>query len=153
MKKQICFLGIGISFIFLLTGCGEKKELTPEKFKQKISSKNYIVEDITNEQNYSYLEKAYSAENQTTSCKIQYYKMKDLDHSLYFFDNNKKILEEEEDDSKKITSKKFANYAKYEMKTSDRYRYIFRVGKTVIYSNNGIDCEKEIKTVVKSLGY
>ena len=87
--------------------------------------------------------------------KSRYYKMKDLDHSLYFFDNNKKILSEEDDDNetKKISSKKFANYAKYEVKTTDRYQYMFRIGKTVVYTNNASDCQKEIQSIVKSLGY
>ncbi len=139
--------------MFLLTGCGDKKALTADRFKEKLEAKGYTVEDITNGTSYDYLSKAYSALNKKSFCKIQFYEMTDLDHSIYFFDNNKKIMEEEEDETKKVSSSHFANYAKFEIKTSDRYRYMFRIGKTIVYANNELECEKEIKGAVKKIGY
>lgn len=152
--KHILFVGVGVVMISLLTGCGEKQEMTAQEFKNRMEEKGYTVEEIDRSTtDYIYLEVAYTATNEDNFCQVQFYEMTDIEHALYFFSNNKEIWQELEDSSKEAAASGYANYDRYVVTTTNNYYVLSRVGKSVLYINSGRSCEDELSDVVSSLGY
>ena len=96
--KNKSYVVIGIIMSLLLTGCGEKKEITGQTFKTKMEDKGYQVTNIVdNITNYTYLETAYKATEKDTFCEMNFYQTTDTEHAIYLYDNTKKALEELQD--------------------------------------------------------
>lgn len=152
--KNKSYVVIGIIMSLLLTGCGEKKEITGQTFKTKMEDKGYQVTNIVdNITNYTYLETAYKATEKDTFCEMNFYQTTDTEHAIYLYDNTKKALEELQDTTKKKTSNNFANYNRYLVTTGTNFYAISRINNTVVIIDSSKSCEKTLKQALKTLGY
>ena len=149
ISVAICF-----SFIFLLTGCGNKTALTSEDFKSKMEGNSFVVQDATSQMaSYDYITQVYLAIDDSYKYQIEFYELSDADYASSFYNNNKSIFEESKSSSAVETSVSSGNNSKYTLVTNGKYKVVSRIDNTVIYVNADEDYKTEIKDLLKELGY
>ncbi|MGM9881746.1 MAG: hypothetical protein ACI31S_02755 [Bacilli bacterium] len=143
-----------LSFIFLLTGCGNKTALTSENFKSKMEGNNFVVQDATSQMaSYDYITKVYLAIDSSYNYQIEFYELSDAASASSFYNNNKSIFEESKSSSAVETSVSSGNNAKYTLTTNGKYKVVSRINNTVIYVNANDEYKTEVKDLLEELGY
>ncbi|MBP3920364.1 MAG: hypothetical protein J6D28_02245 [Bacilli bacterium] len=150
--KKIILGLLTLIITICLTGCGNKTKLTAESFKTKMEENNYKVEEATNQfAKYNYVKKVYIALNE--NYQIEYYELENEEKAKTFYNNNKGIFEKSKENGYSQTNGEFGNYAKYTLKTAGKYKVVSRIDNTVIYLNADEQYKKEIKEILKTIGY
>lgn len=157
MKKNLRRVVLGVlslAFIFIITGCGSKKALTPSAFKSKMENKGYVVQDGTSQfAAYDYVKQVYIAQNSDAQYQIEFYELSDADTTTSFFENNKADFEISKGSSDVETAVTLGNYSKYTLSTGGQFKVVSRIDNTVVYLDVADTYEKTVKDVLKNLGY
>ncbi len=152
-KKKIILSTMLIIFLLFVTGCRNKKALTQEQFRKIMKKKNYEIVDVTkNYQQAGYVVTALLAQNKKKTYQIEFYILKNEEQAKNFYDNNKTIFtsSKEEKAKKEIN---LENYEKFEQETMNKWNTVSRIDNTTIYVSANKTNKKEIKKVLKDLGY
>ena len=151
--KKILLTVLCVVTIITLTGCKNKTAITAEDFKSRMESKGYNVQDATNQfSSNPEVKKVYIALN--SNYQIEFYEIDTLDNAVLFYNNNNKnIFEQSKSNVSSYTSKELANYAKYRLNTSGKYKVVSRIDNTVIYLNVNDTYKKDVDSILNSLGY
>ena len=151
MKKIILFF-ISILLLLTITGCGiNKKPITAEKFKSKMTQKGYQIYDISGE----YAGKGAKAVliAKKDGYQIEFYVTENKDYAVGSYNLNEEKLEKTKGNNMVETQKSVGNVSKYTLKGNSRYKVVSRVGNTFIYVNVPGSKTEEVKGVLKELGY
>lgn len=154
MKKRSLILTLTILVsIFFLTGCSKKVALTNTKFKEKLEKKNYTIVDVSEQYSQAeYVETVYLAQSKDKSYQIEFYVFKTPEDAQVFYENNKKIFEDKKD-KVGYTEINLNTYSKYENKTKSKYNVVSIIENTAIYASIPKEKQKEVKKIIKDLGY
>lgn len=155
MKRKNVFLKITLCLmiIILLTGCKNKKAINFEEFKEKATTNNYIVSDIT-----SQFEKSKIVENAVTANKlgewvVEFYTLKSDSNAEYMFDYNKEEASSKKVNNSKETSSSSGNYSTYSLTNNGYYIYICKVDNTLLYTKVNEQYKDEVNKFIQELGY
>lgn len=155
MKKKKNIIGILLILVISLftTGCGSKKTISAEQFKEKLEAKNFILSDASNQfANYDYIKQVYIAQNPNKTYQIEYYFFADASRAKNFYEHNKGIF-------KKIGTVRsnseitIANHSKYSQTAGGKFSVISRIENTVIYVNVNTEYKDEVTKILKELNY
>lgn len=155
MKKKNIFLKITLCLmiIILLTGCKNKKAINSNDFKEKATSNNYIVSDIT-----SQFEKSKIVENAVTANKlgawvVEFYTLKNDSSAKYMFNYNKEKVSSEKVKNSKEVSSSSGNFSTYSLTNNGYYIYICKVDNTLLYTKVNEQYKNEVNKFIQELGY
>ena len=155
MKKKNIFLKITVCLmiIILLTGCKNKKAINSNDFKEKATSNNYIVSDIT-----SQFEKSKIVENAVTANKlgawvVEFYTLKNDSNAKYMFNYNKEKASSEKVKNSKEVSSSSVNFSIYSLTNNGYYIYICKVDNTLLYTKVNEQYKDEVNKFIQELGY
>ena len=155
MKKKNIFLKITLCLmiIILLTGCENKKEINSDEFKDKATSNNYIVSDIT-----SQFEKSKIVENAVTANKlgawvVEFYTLKSNSNAEYMFNYNKEKASNDKVKNSKEVSNSSGNFSTYSLTNNGYYIYICKVDNTLLYTKVNEEYKDEVNKFIQELGY
>lgn len=161
--KKVLLIVILSTFIFMITGCGNKngvlvnnnkKALTADGYKSKMEDKGYTVIDASDQvSQYDYVKKLYIALNADRTYQIEFTEFSDNDNAIAFFENNKKNFEDAKGDSSEYTKVKLGNYDKYTLLTNGEYNVVARIDNTTIYLNVDEEYKNDVQSTLKDLGY
>ena len=149
MKKiTLCLM-----IIILLTGCENKKAINSDEFKDKATSNNYIVSDIT-----SQFEKSKIVENAVTANKlgawvVEFYTLKSNSNAEYMFDYNKEEASSKKVNNSKEVSSSSGNFSTYSLTNNGYYIYICKVDNTLLYTKVNEQYKDEVNKFIQELGY
>lgn len=155
MKKKNIFLKITLCLmiIILLTGCKNKKAINSNDFKEKATSNNYIVSDIT-----SQFKKSKIVENAVTANKlgawvVEFYTLKNDSNAKYMFNYNKEKASSEKVKNSKEVSSSSGNFSTYSLTNNGYYIYICKVDNTLLYTKVNEQYKDEVNKFIQELGY
>lgn len=152
--RKVMLVVILFISIFMLTGCGNKKAITSEDYKNKMEEKKYSVQESTSQfSDYDYVKKVYIALNSDRTYQIEFYELSDVDNAVSFFNNNKTIFENSKSNDAVETSVSMGNNSKYTLTTNGRYKVVSRIDNTVIYLDVTEQYKNDVQSILKSLGY
>ena len=154
MKKLAIFALCMVMFLSL-TGCGNKKAITSEKFILLAEEQGLNTTDLTLEAaaTYGYVKSAVFAYNAVGDLQVEFYILEDNDKAKSLFNGNKSIAESLKSGSYTDKSVNLANYNTYEITANGSYVYMARVDNTLFYAEAGESYKSEIKSLVKKMGY
>lgn len=154
MKKKGLFLGIlFFAFLVLFTGCGKKKAITSDTFKEKAEASGYTIIDANVQYAaYGYVKEAYIARSDN-GYQIEFYVFEDGDYAKGMFNTNKEIIENINGINKMKTEVNLANYNKFSVTTDNTYGYLSRIDNTLVYINTTKENKKEISKFLKKINY
>lgn len=155
MKRNNIFLKITLCLmmIILLTGCENKKAINSHEFKEKATSNNYIVSDIT-----SQFEKSKIVDNAVTANKlgawvVEFYTLKSDSNAEYMFNYNKEKASNEKAKNSKEVSSSSGNFSTYSLTNNGYYIYICKVDNTLLYTKVNEEYKDEVNKFIQELGY
>ena len=160
MKKGIIIFLVIVAIIvcgvavLIVTLNKEKTAITADTFKTTMTSKGYIVSDVTSQfaQYGDYVKKAYVAQN-GTDYQIEFYELSNLDNATSFFNTNKLKFEAQKGNVSSTYNASMKNYSTYSITTNGKYKFVSRVDNTAIYLDVDTQYQDSVKSVIKELGY
>ena len=155
MKRKNIFLKITLCLmvIILLTGCENKMAINSDEFKEKATSNNYIVSDVT-----SQFEKSKIVDNAVTANKlgawvVEFYTLKSDSNAEYMFNYNKEKASNEKAKNSKEVSSSSGNFSTYSLTNNGYYIYICKVDNTLLYTKVNEEYKDEVNKFIQELGY
>ena len=155
MKRKNIFLKITLCLmvIILLTGCENKMAINSDEFKEKATSNNYIVSDVT-----SQFEKSKIVDNAVTANKlgawvVEFYTLKSDSNAEYMFNYNKEKASNEKVKNSKEVSSSSGNFSTYSLTNNGYYIYICKVDNTLLYTKVNEEYKDEVNKFIQELGY
>ncbi len=143
MKKLVLI----VFGIFLLSGCTKINE---SKFESVLKEKGYEVTDVTGDYNFK---KVLRAEKED-DVYIDFYVMDDEDSARDAFDSTRNAIESERKGKLSgYVSLSFKHYQRYSLRTKEKFTYMCRIDDTVVYTQVKPEYRKEVKSIIKDLGY
>ena len=156
MKKSIFRLGVVLVVLSLfVTGCGNKKSITGEEFKNKIEKQDKYLLTNAREQfeENDLLVSVYIASDKNYKYQVEFYEFKKEADAKSFVEGNREIFEKEKGNSNNESEVNVANYSKYTLKTNDEYKVLSRIDNTVAYVNAKDKYTDEVQEILKLIGY
>ena len=156
MKKKIIRISVLLVIISIfLTGCGNKKSITAEEFKNKMEKEEkYVIGDATEQfKDYNQIKKVYIVADKKYKYQLEFYEISTADEAVSFYNNNKDIFEKEKTGASAYNEVNVANYNKYTLKTSDKYKVLSRIDNTVVYVNADKKYKDDFNIILKTIGY
>lgn len=131
----------------------EKTPVTADKFKTTMEAKEFRVVDVTSQfaQYSNYMNKAYVA--QKDGYQIEFFVLSDVDNATKMYHTNKEKFESQKGNASGSYTTSMKNYSLYSITTNGKYKYVSRIDNTLVYVDADTNYQKEIKTVLKELGY
>ncbi len=154
LKRILLTLVLFISVI-TLSGCGKKEALTYGQFYSRMSDKGFVLTNVGSQfENYKAISKAYVARSKELTYQIEFYELTSDENAVSFFDNNKRIFEESLGSVvKSKVSINGKNYSKFTANSNGYYMLVSRVKNTVVFARVDEKYAKEVKDIIKGLGY
>lgn len=137
---------VSIIFLFVLTGCEDKKSLDGVEFQQYFETRDFTVFDVTSKVEAKNVEKGFIAVKNDETYQIEFYILKSLEDAKVNYHLNKQNFG---DNGKEIDE---YNYIKYYV-LDDDYKLVERIDNTILYVNSKKEYKKEIDELIKGFGY
>lgn len=151
MKSKKIILCI-MMLLLICTGCKRREALTKEEFTSIMENNNYTVTDnIANYISKLNIKEAYLASNDNYYLEYFIYDSTDTAKS-YFADYQYNYEEIKEQDSPE-TVDNMGDTAKYTLIIDGRYVVLSRVNNSLIVVDVNDTFRREIKNILKELGY
>ena len=147
MKKIFKILVI-VCLVIILSGCGNKKIITGEKFYDVFSKMNYAVNYVTSQVEDESIKTIITANNM--KFQIEYFEFDSIDNAKKSFESNKKTFELISSNNKYINKN---NYEKFTQEGKNKYNVVVRVDNTLIYCSANIEYKDQVKKDLDKLGY
>lgn len=156
--KNILKIGVILLVTSLfVTGCGNKKSLTAEEFKNKMEKEKYIITDATNQfkdiEEAKYLKKVYIASDKDYKYQVEFYEFDTKSNATNFLEHNKNLFENEKEGASSYTEVNLFNYNRYTLNTGNKYFVLSRIDNTVVYVNNDSQYKEQINALLKIVNY
>ncbi len=146
--KKVFKITLVICLVIILSGCGNKKIVTSDKFYNTYSKLNYVINEVTEQTEDESIKKIITANNM--KYQIEYFEFDSIDNAKKSFESNKKSFERISDNNN-YTSKN--NYEKFTQEEKDKFNVIVRVDNTLIYCSANIEYKDQVKKDIKKIGY
>lgn len=151
-KKLLLVLVLCVSAL-TLTGCGNKKEITAEEFKNILTERNFVIHDVQQQfSSYSNVTDALVAKND--NYQIEFLAFTDEDGAKTSFLVNKTNFENAKGT---VTTSQLSvttdNYETYHLVSNGKYMHVTRVGKTIIYADVDSKFKGEVEGIIEDIGY
>lgn len=155
MKKGNKFLEITLCLMMmlLLVGCENKKVITLDTFKEKATSNNYIVSDVTSQFKKSKIVKTATTANNLSKWVIEFYTLKSDSDAEYMFDYNKDEITKSKSKNSKEVSISSGNFTTYSLIDNGYYIYLCKVDDTLLYTKVKEEYKEEVDKFIQELGY
>ena len=150
MKKIILFV-VSVVMVFLLTGCGTKKELTAKDFENDIKKLGFTVSDYTEIFEDKNIETLMVAKKSEYEIEFHVYRTEKAAKSA--FEGNRKAFSNYKKSNSIEKKVNTSNYQKYTLQLSDQYDVVIRNGKSLLYASINLQHKKDIDTIIKKIGY
>lgn len=164
MKKRI-MIGIIIFLVIILalvtvggmvfkSASQPKPAITASDFYNKMSQKNYTVQDATSQfANYDYVKKVYLAQDSNANYQIEFYEVVDDATAVTFFGNNKAIFENSKGNTSSSAHFYGVNFSTYSVTANNKYKGLSRINNTIIYYDVDSTYKNDVENILKELGY
>lgn len=141
--------------IFLLTGCFSKKPISSDQFKSFMEKNKFVITDATNQfSSYDFVKKVYVASEKNYSYQIEFFEFAGDANARAAYNANKSNFESFKNSVSKESIKIETNdYSKYQNISNGKYMLTIRAKNIVLFVNASDKYSKEIKSVIKNLGY
>lgn len=154
MKKKILYVLTLMVVTLTLTGCGNKKAITIDEYKDIMSTNSFVLNDAKNRISVnSNIKDIYIAANPKDNYQIEFYVLESVDTAKTFFSENKTRFSKEVGKNKIETKSKKGNSEKYTVTSLGQYRLVSRIENTVIYLDTRESNKKKVDEILKELGY
>ena len=154
MKKKILYVLTLMVVTVTLTGCGNKKAITIDEYKDIMSTNSFVLNDAKNRISVnSNIKDIYIAANPKDNYQIEFYVLENVDTAKTFFSENKTRFSKEVGKNKIETKSKKGNSEKYTVTSLGQYRLVSRIENTVIYLDTRESNKKKVDEILKELGY
>ncbi|MBR5975923.1 MAG: hypothetical protein IK020_12155 [Clostridiales bacterium] len=167
VSKKILAVALTLAMVLGLTGCGKK--VTDKKgFKEAIKSEDYDTDRISESDGDKHIKKSYSFYEDGISASLIIFKDKG-DAEDYFDDLYDELKEKKDDGDFEGTLKKSGTFFPWSTPTikidgeytakknsTEVYGYMFLNGDVIVMvsaNDNGKTAVKDVKALVKALGY
>jgi len=151
-KKGLLFSALLFAFLVLFTGCGKKKAINADEFKENAEAEGFTVTDAQSQYaSYGYITQAFVASKD--GYQIEFYVLTDKDYAKSLFETNKAIIENASGNNKMKTEVNLNNYNKYTITTSTKYGYLSRIDNTLIYVNTTKENKDKVSSFIKKIKY
>lgn len=154
MKKKILYVLTLMVVTVTLTGCGNKKAITIDEYKDIMSTNSFVLNNAKNRISVnSNIKDIYIAANPKDNYQIEFYVLESVDTAKTFFSENKTRFSKEVGKNKIETKSKKGNSEKYTVTSLGQYRLVSRIENTVIYLDTRESNKKKVDEILKELGY
>ena len=154
MKKKILYVLTLMVVTLTLTGCGNKKAITIDDYKDIMSTNSFVLNNAKNRISVnSNIKDIYIAANPKDNYQIEFYVLESVDTAKTFFSENKTRFSKEVGKNKIETKSKKGNSEKYTVTSLGQYRLVSRIENTVIYLDTRESNKKKVDEILKELGY
>lgn len=154
MKKKILYVLTLMVVTLTLTGCGNKKAITIDEYKDIMSTNSFVLNNAKNRISVnSNIKDIYIAANPKDNYQIEFYVLESVDTAKTFFSENKTRFSKEVGKNKIETKSKKGNSEKYTVTSLGQYRLVSRIENTVIYLDTRESNKKKVDEILKELGY
>ena len=154
MKKKILYVLTLMVVTLTLTGCGNKKAITIDEYKDIMSTNSFVLNNAKNRISVnSNIKDIYIAANPKDNYQIEFYVLESVDTAKTFFSENKTRFSKEVGKNKIETKFKKGNSEKYTVTSLGQYRLVSRIENTVIYLDTRESNKKKVDEILKELGY
>lgn len=151
ITKIICGI-ILLSTLLSFTACGDKKSISTDDFVKKMEDNSYKINDKSDKyESNSDIKSVILAYND--DYQIEFYEFSTSEIALASFKKNKDIFEGEEGSTLTKNSVKIGNHGFYGCTTNGKYSCVSYIDNTMIYVKTSKEYRKEIKSIIKKLGY
>lgn len=153
---SILLITSGITLLIITKINGPKTSLTSEDFKKEVKKHNLKPKKVEikgeNGQTNKNIKEAIYATSKR-GWVIEYYVVKDEKTAKRMFKETTQIFKTFKNDMVEEENKQNQNYEIYSLSTQTYYYHVCRIDNTLISINYDDKYEKQIKKVVKELGY
>lgn len=154
MKRKIVALVLCVGILFSLTGCFNKKVLTPNEYIKEMEKLEYTTQNAKDQfAEYDYVIDVIIARDATDKYQIEFYELQDEKYAKEFLETNRKIFEKSVSGTYSKYNENLGNHSIYSLTTSDKYKLLYRVKNTALYADTDIKYKKDIENTLKKLGY
>ena len=152
MKKKIVLFSVIFCLLLVLTGCGNKKAITPQEFTSIAQANNYNVSDATNQfSDYSQVREVKIARN--NDYQIEFYVLNSESDAKSMYEYNKSLFEAYKISNYSESHVDLNNYSTYSLQSSGYYMFLSRIDNTLVYVKEPVEYKSNIDEFIKKLGY
>ena len=152
--KKFKFILILLICTVVLVGCGSKKAIDSNAFKDLMSESEFVVYDVKYQfDTYDQISEAYVALEKDGNYQIEFYITDTNESAISFYNNNKEIFESSKGSTAVYTNVDLNNNNKYTLSTGGKYKLLSRIDNTVIYLDVDSKYKDEVNKILKKLGY
>lgn len=152
MKKKIVLFSVIFSLLLILTGCGNKKAITPQEFVSIAQANNYNVSDATNQfSGYGQVREVKIASNY--DYQIEFYVLNSESDAKSMYEYNKSLFEAYKVSNYSESHVDLNNYSTYSLQSSGYYMFLSRIDNTLVYVKEPVEYKSNIDEFIKKLGY
>ena len=143
-----CFL-----ILLILTGCGNKKVITTNDFKDITSNYGCASTDVLSQYAaYPYVKEATIAQN-FEGWQVEFYVLDNVSNAKGMFETNKNNFIAKKANSSLETSANLGNYSSYSLTSGGYYMHVCRVDNTLLFVNVSENYKDKVKSLIDELGY
>lgn len=151
ITKILCGMLL-FSSLLSFTACGDKKSISADDFVKKMEDNSYKTNDISDQ---------YSDNSEIKSVvlgfndkfQIEFYEFSSEGMASASFEKNREIFKDEEGSSVIKNSVEMGNHGFYESTTNGDYSCVSYIDNTMLFVKSSKENKKEIKSIIKKLGY
>lgn len=152
MKKNLFLFSLLFSMLLILTGCGNKKVITTDKFIDITEKNGFVTKDVLDQFSNTDVLDATIA-NYNSDFQLEFYVLDSTEGAKEMFLNNKNIFETYKGSVSKYSSTDIGNSSTYVLESSGYYMYLSRVDNTLLYVKVDDIYKERVKSIIKELGY
>ena len=152
MKKNLFLFSLLFSMLLILTGCGNKKVITTDKFIDITEKNGFVTKDVLDQFSNTDVLDATIA-NYNSDFQLEFYVLDSTEGAKEMFLNNKNIFETYKGSVSKYSSTDIGNSSTYMLESSGYYMYLSRVDNTLLYVKVDDIYKERVKSIIKELGY
>ena len=154
MKKRILVVCSIVMLLFVLTGCGDKTAISADTFRSKMEAHDFYVSDASLQFSvYDFVENVTVAGDPSGNYQLEFYTFTTDGDAIESFQTNKSDFEQKKGSTSTEKSKNGKNFESYSLTSNGRCMYVSRVDNTMLYLDIPDSYKKEVKKIVKELGY
>lgn len=128
-----------------------KDELSIKEFTSIMKENDFYVVDVTEQFENSDIKVKEARVAKKGNYQIEFFTFDELSDAELFYRVNKAKFEEDNYSSRASLQGK--NYESYALTKNNKYQFIIKVDKSVVYVNVDKQYKSEVKEIVKKLGY
>ena len=153
--KRVLLIVVLFLCVFSLSGCGVKKSITANDFKNYMEKSGYYILDSTSQYKESFtLKQSYIAINANRTYQIEFIEVNTIDEASKIYDINKNIMEGKKGKSfSGYVDTEGDNFSNYRIVTNGKYRVLSKINNTLIYVDVDQEYMNEVNKIIKRLRY